>query len=243
MDEPKPTKVYKVTLCVVDTDGIGEDDVCSVLENTRYPNHCIAPRIMAIEERTVGWHDRHPLNLAGEDSAEFARLFGPVIQLGDGAAVPEPEPSAGVLRAIADHASGNVTSDAELERLAQVPGGVGWTARAALERRVDMIEERRCAVLNVARDRMAAMRAMLDEVRHAKRHLESDTSGMPIGRAPTPVEARLMKATLDEIRRAPSRPLMFDSDQPTPRADGFDQRRIDEIKASLLTVSTKAVRK
>jgi hypothetical protein len=122
------------------------------------------------------------------------------------------------LRAIADHASGNVTSDAELERLAKVPGSVGWTARAALDRRADLIEERRCAVLNVARDQIVV-------------------------KAPTPEQRAAVLAKIDEIRRAPSQSIMLDSDQPTPRADGFDQCRIDEIKMSLLTASTKAVKK
>jgi hypothetical protein len=88
MDEPKPTKVYKVTLCVVDRDGIGIGSVIDALQDAPYPNRCIVPSVMDMEERTVGWHDTHPLNLAGEDSAEFARLFGPVIQLGDGVTDP-----------------------------------------------------------------------------------------------------------------------------------------------------------
>lgn len=75
MSETRPTKVYKVTLCVVDHDGIGEDELRVVIENTRYPNHCIAPKVTSVETRVVGWHGQHPLNLTGRTKMEFLRMF------------------------------------------------------------------------------------------------------------------------------------------------------------------------
>jgi hypothetical protein len=32
------TKVYKVELLIIDHDGLGQDEITSVIENTRYPN-------------------------------------------------------------------------------------------------------------------------------------------------------------------------------------------------------------
>lgn len=67
-------KVYKMTIMVVDFDGLGEDGITSAIENTKYPNWCIAPSVEACESAEVDWSDDHPLNNAGS-SAEFARLF------------------------------------------------------------------------------------------------------------------------------------------------------------------------
>lgn len=55
-------KVHKVELLVVDMDGLGAEEVGEVLENARYPNHCIGPTVQAIETREVEWSDDHPLN-------------------------------------------------------------------------------------------------------------------------------------------------------------------------------------
>jgi hypothetical protein len=76
MEEARPRKVHKVTLMIVDHDGIGTDGVKTVIENTRYPNHCISPSVMAIETQTVEWSDDHPLNNTTKQRAEFDRLFG-----------------------------------------------------------------------------------------------------------------------------------------------------------------------
>ena len=70
-------KVYKVTLVVIDLDDVGGDEIQSVLENTRYPNRCIAPKVLGVEERDIGeWSDDHPLNLPSTMQAELERLFG-----------------------------------------------------------------------------------------------------------------------------------------------------------------------
>lgn len=69
------TKVHKITLLVVDTDDLGADNVREVLENARYPNHCIGPSVMDIQTREVEWSDDHPLNKRVTVRSEFERLF------------------------------------------------------------------------------------------------------------------------------------------------------------------------
>ncbi len=70
-------KAYKVTLVIVDLDEVGEDEIHSALENTRYPNRCISPTVLGIEGRDIGeWSDDHPLNLPDTMLAELDRLFG-----------------------------------------------------------------------------------------------------------------------------------------------------------------------
>lgn len=70
------TKVHRVTLLIVDHDDLGIEDVRDVIENARYPNRCIAPRVMASETREVEWSDEHPLNRASTEAPAFAELFG-----------------------------------------------------------------------------------------------------------------------------------------------------------------------
>jgi len=68
-------KVYKVTVMVIDHDKLGEDGIRAEMDNVRYPNHCMYPRVTAIEGKEVGqWDDSNPLNLQGWESA-FAQLF------------------------------------------------------------------------------------------------------------------------------------------------------------------------
>ena len=51
----------------------------SVIENQKYPNHCIHPDVKSIETVDVGeWGDDHPLNLNATSEAEYQRLFGSV---------------------------------------------------------------------------------------------------------------------------------------------------------------------
>lgn len=68
-------QVHKVTLLVVDHDEVGTDDIKAILENNNYPNDCIAPHVMDVKTVEVDWPDTHPLNLRGEQEAEFKRLF------------------------------------------------------------------------------------------------------------------------------------------------------------------------
>lgn len=69
------TKIYRVTLLIVDHDGIGEGNLKDILENARYPNRCISPDVMKIETREVDWNDEHPLNYQHTQAEEFERLF------------------------------------------------------------------------------------------------------------------------------------------------------------------------
>jgi len=68
-------KVYKVELLIVDHDQCGADEIQTVIENQRYPNRCISPSVMDIEEREVEWSDNCPLNLISQTRAEYERLF------------------------------------------------------------------------------------------------------------------------------------------------------------------------
>ena len=68
-------KVFKVELMIVDYDNIGHDEIRDVLENVKYPNHCISPTVTNIDWRDIGdWHDDHPLNKRNAD-AFFRGLF------------------------------------------------------------------------------------------------------------------------------------------------------------------------
>ena len=70
-------KVHKVTLMIVDTDQLGAKDVREVIENARYPNHCIGPKVMQIESREIEWDEgNHPINFRDTSAQEFVRLFG-----------------------------------------------------------------------------------------------------------------------------------------------------------------------
>lgn len=67
---------YKIELMIVDLDQCGPDEILSLLENARYPNRCIRPKVMKVTEADIGeWHDDHPLNLCDQTKAEYERLF------------------------------------------------------------------------------------------------------------------------------------------------------------------------
>jgi hypothetical protein len=70
-------QVHKIVLTVIDFDGLGQQGVINELENARYPNRCIAPKVRAADTRDCGeWSDDHPLNKRDTADAEMARLFG-----------------------------------------------------------------------------------------------------------------------------------------------------------------------
>ena len=76
--ETTPLKVHRVVLLVVDHDRLGAESVREEIENARYANDCIYPRVMSMQTVIVDWHDAHPLNIDGKEGAEFRRLFGGV---------------------------------------------------------------------------------------------------------------------------------------------------------------------
>ena len=68
-------KVYKVVTMVIDFDGVG-DSLKELIENARYPNHCVFQQVTSIQEADIGeWTDEHPLNNKSLREAEFNRLF------------------------------------------------------------------------------------------------------------------------------------------------------------------------
>jgi hypothetical protein len=69
-------KIHKVTVLVVDFDGLGAAGVKTEIENTNYPNDCISPTVVEIDTCEVEWSDDHPLNNFRTLHAEFRRLFG-----------------------------------------------------------------------------------------------------------------------------------------------------------------------
>lgn len=70
-------KVHRLTVLVVDHDHLGANAVVEVLENQRYPNHCIGPDVLAIETQEVEWSDEHPLNYLSKRKQAVRELFDP----------------------------------------------------------------------------------------------------------------------------------------------------------------------
>lgn len=74
MSEKK--KVHMVTLMIVDHDQVS--DLVRILEDARYPNHCIKPVVMGIETKVVkNWDDSHPLNNTKTMRDAFNQMFFP----------------------------------------------------------------------------------------------------------------------------------------------------------------------
>jgi hypothetical protein len=69
------TAVYRVTIMVVPDEGTDAAEVVHVIENARYPNRCMSPRVVSIETAEVEWSDDHPLNLRDMWRDAFAKLF------------------------------------------------------------------------------------------------------------------------------------------------------------------------
>jgi len=69
-------KVYKLEVMVIDHDEMGVVDIINTLENTRYPNWCMSPRVQKYESADIGeWRDDHPLNFKDTRDAAYDRLF------------------------------------------------------------------------------------------------------------------------------------------------------------------------
>ena len=72
------TNVYKIELCVIDHDELGADGIEEVLEETKYPNYCISPKVLTVEGKDIGeWYDEHQLNYTTTQQQELAQLFSP----------------------------------------------------------------------------------------------------------------------------------------------------------------------
>jgi hypothetical protein len=60
-------KAYLVTVLVVDHDEVGSG-LQEIIENTKYSNRCINPRVIDLLEAEIGeWDDDHPLNTRKKD--------------------------------------------------------------------------------------------------------------------------------------------------------------------------------
>ena len=69
-------KILKVTLAIFDLDDIGEERICTILEEARYPNHCISVSVVSSNVVEVSdWDDNHPLNKSETFEEEFNRIF------------------------------------------------------------------------------------------------------------------------------------------------------------------------
>jgi hypothetical protein len=69
------TNALKVTLLIIDHDGVGER-VKDIIEEQKFPNRCISPWVMDVESVDLGeWRDSHPLNFASSKKEEFEELF------------------------------------------------------------------------------------------------------------------------------------------------------------------------
>jgi hypothetical protein len=72
----KEMKVIKVVITIIDFDNVGINAVKEIVENAVYPNRCISPTVISIEERDIGeWTDEHPLNKVDQYQEEIERIF------------------------------------------------------------------------------------------------------------------------------------------------------------------------
>lgn len=66
---------YRVELLILDFDEVG-DQIKDLIEDQKYPNYCISPKVMEMEKVDIGpWSDDHPLNSRKLCNEEFKRLF------------------------------------------------------------------------------------------------------------------------------------------------------------------------
>ena len=69
-------KTHKVELLIIDFDDVGDEEIQSLLEETRYSNRCIFPKVKKITTVDIGeWHDKYLLNLKNTKDEEYERLF------------------------------------------------------------------------------------------------------------------------------------------------------------------------
>jgi hypothetical protein len=70
------TKAYRIELLVIDHDELGSEEIVELLENHKYPNYCISPKIMSMDERDIGeWTDDHPLNKSDTQEKYYNKRF------------------------------------------------------------------------------------------------------------------------------------------------------------------------
>ena len=68
-------KIHKIEILIVDMDDVGASEITDIIENTKYPNHCISPQVKKIITKEIEWSDSHPLNMHSTAEAEYNRIF------------------------------------------------------------------------------------------------------------------------------------------------------------------------
>ena len=68
-------KVHKIEILIIDFDGVGAEEITSILENNHYPNHCISPQVKKIESKDIEWSDNHPLNGRTTSDQAYKEIF------------------------------------------------------------------------------------------------------------------------------------------------------------------------
>jgi hypothetical protein len=71
----EPMKVHKIEMLVIDFDDVGAEDIKSIIENARYPNHCISPDVKKITTVETKWSDDHPLNHHDTADKAYRAMF------------------------------------------------------------------------------------------------------------------------------------------------------------------------
>lgn len=69
-------RAYKVELLVIDFDEVGKEGIKEHIENVKYPNYCISPKVMNMVGEDIGeWSDDHPLNKKATEKAYYSEKF------------------------------------------------------------------------------------------------------------------------------------------------------------------------
>lgn len=69
-------KVHKLEIFIIDHDNLGIDEIVTVIDNTRFSNDCINPRVISSQTVDIGeWSDDNPLNRKATQKQEIEKLF------------------------------------------------------------------------------------------------------------------------------------------------------------------------
>jgi len=71
MTDTEKVKVYRVTMCVVDHDRVGEESIRCELEAVDW----VFANVTKVECTTVDWTDDHPLNYQATQADAFLQMF------------------------------------------------------------------------------------------------------------------------------------------------------------------------
>jgi len=68
--------VYKIEILVINHDEMSEKDIVRSIENAKYPNRCISPRVKRMTVRVIEWDaGNHPLNINSKHDEAYRELF------------------------------------------------------------------------------------------------------------------------------------------------------------------------